>query len=188
MQRVGPDEQTFRRVYDLVYPIIFRIAYRVSGNVDIAEEVCQEAFIKFYERMDAFPDTDQAKYWLIRVSKNLALNVAKRAGRERRAYERAYHEPQKPANTGEDEVIRRENEQEVQWALRQLPDKLKTVLILKEYGQLNYREIASILGITEGNVKVRVFRARERLMEVLSSQHGKPQQSPHIEDATNETG
>jgi RNA polymerase sigma-70 factor (ECF subfamily) len=187
MQRVGPSDKTFRRVYDLVYPIIFRIVYRVTGNVDVAEEICQESFIKYYERMDAFPDSDQAKYWLIRVSKNLALNVAKRANRERRAYERAYHEPQKAARTGEDEVLRQESEREIQQALEQLPEKLKTVLVLKEYGELNYREIASILSITEGNVKVRVFRARERLLEIMQDSENRRRAPAVVEDATNET-
>ena len=55
----------------------------------------------------------------------------------------------------------------MQRALQRLPEKMRTVLVLKEYGQLNYKEIGSILGITEGNVKVRVFRARERLLELL---------------------
>jgi len=167
MQRSAPSEDTFRLVYDHVYPIIFRIAYRITGSVDVAEELCQEAFIKYYERVDTFPDRDQAKYWLIRVTKNLSLNVAKRVSRERKAYERVYHEPQRRANTGEDEVIRNEEALAVQEALQRLPEKFKTVLVLKEYGDLNYREISSILGITEGNVKVRVFRARERLMEIL---------------------
>jgi RNA polymerase sigma factor (sigma-70 family) len=168
MQRSAASEDTFRLVYDHVYPIIFRIAYRITDSVDIAEELCQEAFIKYYERVHLFPDRDQAKYWLIRVIKNLSLNVAKRASRERKAYERAYHEPQRPAETSERMVIRDEEALEVQVALRQLPDKLKSVLVLKEYGDLNYKEIASILSITEGNVKVRVFRARERLMELLN--------------------
>ena len=159
---------TFERVYEHVYPIIIRIVYRITGRQDVAEELCQEAFIKYYQRMDSFPDVDQAKYWLIRVAKNLALNSAKRSGRERRAYERVYHEPQRTARSGEDEVIRQESEEEVQSALQLLPDKMRTVLVLKEYGQLNYREIGAILGITEGNVKVRVFRARERLLEILT--------------------
>jgi len=167
MQRFADPESTFRQVYDHVYPIILRIAYRITGSSDVAEELCQEAFIKYYERQDSFPDRDQAKYWLIRVVKNLALNVAKRTVRERKAYERVFHEPKKPLSTGEDMVIREEETLRVQAALDQLPDKLKSVLILKEYGDLNYREIASILGITEGNVKVRVFRARERLMKTL---------------------
>ncbi|MFP4114106.1 MAG: RNA polymerase sigma factor [Spirochaetota bacterium] len=157
----------FKRVYDHVYPILLRVAYRITGREDVAEELCQEAFIRYYERVDTFPDDDQAKYWLIRVAKNLALNSAKRSGREHRAYERVYHEPQQAPRSGEEELIRRESEQEVQRALQQLPEKMRTVLVLKEYGQLNYREIGAILGITEGNVKVRVFRARERLLELL---------------------
>lgn len=172
MQRFAEHEKTFRLVYDHVYPIIFRIAYRITGSTDVAEELCQEAFIKYYERLESFPDQDQAKYWLIRVAKNLALNVAKRSNRERRAYERAFHEPRRPSTTGEDLVIRREEAIQVQEALERLPDKLKSVLILKEYGDLNYKEIASVLGITEGNVKVRVFRARERLMKLLDSDGG----------------
>ena len=52
-------------------------------------------------------------------------------------------------------------------ALELLPENLKTVLILKEYGELNYKEIGRALGISEGNVKVRVFRARERLAGLL---------------------
>jgi len=167
MHQSSAREDNFRRVYQHVYPIVFRIAYRITGRQDVAEELCQEAFIKYYDRLDTFPDLDQAKYWLIRVAKNLALNSAKRAGRERRAYERVFHEPSRTPRTGEDEVIRRESAEEVQRALQQLPDRMRAVLVLKEYGQLNYREIGAILGITEGNVKVRVFRARERLLELL---------------------
>lgn len=158
---------TFKLVYEHVYPILFRVVVRITGREDIAEEVCQEAFIKYFERMDHFPDADQAKYWLIRVAKNLALNSAKRSGRERRAYERASHEPPRPTVSGEDELIRRESEAEVQEALHRLPEKLRVVLVLKEFGRLNYKEIGTILGITEGNVKVRVFRARERLLAIL---------------------
>lgn len=160
-------ETIFKRVYEHVYPIIFRIVYRITGREDVAEDLCQEAFIKYYERIESFPDDDQAKYWLIRVAKNQALNSAKRSGRERRAYERVFHEPQRVPMSGEDEVIRKESESAVQAALQLLPDKVRTVLVLKEYGQLNYREIGTILGITEGNVKVRVFRARARLLELL---------------------
>lgn len=169
MQRSAASEDTFRLVYDHVYPIIFRIAHRITGSVDVAEELCQEAFIKYYERVEMFPDRDQAKYWLIRVAKNLSLNVAKRASRERKAYERVYHEPTHQNATGEDVVIRGEEIDAVKEALQKLPENLKSVLVLKEYGDLNYREIASVLGITEGNVKVRVFRARERLMNLLTN-------------------
>ncbi|TFH06037.1 MAG: RNA polymerase sigma factor [Spirochaetales bacterium] len=167
MHQTSDRENIFRRVYEHVYPIIFRIAFRITSREDVAEELCQEAFIKYYDRIDTFPDADQAKYWLIRVAKNLALNAAKRAGRERRAYERVFHEPGRTVATGEDQLIRQESQEQVHRGLQRLPDKMRAVLVLKEYGQLNYKEIGAILSITEGNVKVRVFRARERLMELL---------------------
>ncbi len=159
--------QHFKHVYDDVYPIIIRIVYKITGDLDSAEELCQDAFIKFYERMDTIADGEQAKYWLIRVSRNLALNYQKRRGRERRAYERVFREPQRRQDSGETAVLKDESSQAVKQALDLLPESLRTVIIMKEYGELSYKEIASVLGISEGNVKVRVYRARERLAEHL---------------------
>jgi len=158
---------SFSDVYQEVFPLLVRVVYRITGDSEAAEEICQEAFIRYYERMNTIPDIPQAKYWLIRVGKNLALNHEKRKGRERRAYQRAYHEPKKNPETGEESLLKAESQDTVQKALEQLPEKMRTVLVLKEYGDLNYREIASVLGISEGNVKVRVFRARERLLQLL---------------------
>ena len=63
--------------------------------------------------------------------------------------------------------MKKEASKAVQNALDKLQPKLRTPLVLKEYGELSYKEIASILGISEGNVKVRVFRAREVLSGFL---------------------
>ena len=52
-----------------------------------------------------------------------------------------------------------------------LPEKLRVVLIFKEYGEMNYKEIGRVLGISEGNVKVRVFRAREQLAILLGGRN-----------------
>jgi RNA polymerase sigma-70 factor (ECF subfamily) len=64
-------------------------------------------------------------------------------------------------------VIRTESAEELRRGLESLPDGLKAVLVLKEYGGLNYKEIGRALGISEGNVKVRAFRAREALFAKL---------------------
>lgn len=162
-------EEAFQHVYEDTFPILVRVVYRITGNMDAAEEICQEAFIRYYQRMDSIPDAQQGKYWLIRVSKNLALNHEKRKGRERRAYERAFHEPSQHMKSGEDQVLRGESVDTVQHALDTIPEKLRTVLILKEYGDLSYKEIGRVLGISEGNVKIRVFRAREKLMNNLNA-------------------
>ena len=66
-----------------------------------------------------------------------------------------------------DILIKEEVIQQVQRAFDELPESLKAVRQLKEYTDLNYKEIGAILGITEGNVKIRVFRARKKLLKIL---------------------
>jgi RNA polymerase sigma-70 factor (ECF subfamily) len=158
----------FRRLYETVFPILFKVCYRITGSEEAAEDLCQEAFFRYYEKSMVFPNPEEAKYWLIRVVKNSALNYAKRKERERKAYQRAFRENERKTETGEGLLIKKETRLEVEEALSKLPENLRIVLVLKEYGELNYKEIGRILGISEGNVKVRVFRARERLAGLLS--------------------
>jgi RNA polymerase sigma-70 factor (ECF subfamily) len=158
----------FRKLYETVFPILFKVAYRIATSEEAAEDLCQEAFFRLYEKNMVFPNSEEAKYWLIRVVKNAALNYAKRKDRERKAYQKAFREDIRLEKTGEQVLINQETQREVQEALEKLPENLRIVLILKEYGELNYKEIGRALGISEGNVKVRVFRARERLAGLLS--------------------
>ena len=158
----------FKSLYDAVFPILFRVANRIAGSPEAAEDLCQESFIKLYERSMDFANHDEAKYWLIRVVKNASLNYAKRKDRERKAYQKAFKEDTRVEETGEHILIKKETKAEVQQALDALPDNLRMVLILKEYAGMNYKEIGRTLGISEGNVKVRVFRARERLAKLLT--------------------
>ena len=171
--RHGRGETTigeFRRLYETVFPILFRVAYRITSSEEAAEDLCQEAFFRLYEKDMAFPSPDEAKYWLIRVVKNAALNYAKRKVRERKAYQKVFREDIKAEETGENLLLKKETREEVREALEKLPENLRTVMILKEYGELNYKEIGRSLGISEGNVKVRVFRARERLALLLKAE------------------
>ena len=166
----------FRRVYDSAFPVLYRVAYRIAGSGEAAEDLCHDAFSRLHEKNMVFPNPDEATYWLIRVVKNAALNYAKRKQRERRAYQRAFKEETKQAETGEGLLVKKETRGEVTEALNKLPDNLRIVLVLKEYAELNYKEIGRMLGISEGNVKVRVFRAREKLAVLLHGivQYGNP--------------
>jgi len=162
----------FRKLYETVFPVLFRVAYRITSSEEAAEDLCQEAFFRLHEKNMIFPSPDEAKYWLIRVVKNAALNYAKRKVRERKAYQRAFREDTRTVETGEHVLIKKETREEVKEALEKLPENLRIVLILREYGDLNYKEIGRALGISEGNVKVRVFRARERLVGFLNAEAG----------------
>jgi RNA polymerase sigma-70 factor (ECF subfamily) len=160
-------DKEFARLYEIVFPMLMRVAYRITGSEDAAEDLCQDALFRLHENRLSFPTGDDAKFWLIRVVKNAALNYAKRKSREKKAYQKAFHEGRESEESSEVSVIKTETRIAVKAALDKLPLNLRIVLILKEYGDFNYKEIGRILGISEGNVKVRVFRARERLVDLL---------------------
>ncbi len=159
---------SFDVVYETLFPVIYRVSLRVTGDREIAEDLCHEAFIKLMERSDLFPDIEQSKYWLIRVVKNLSLNYEKRRNREKAAYTKLTRLSPVVSESSEKQVMKEETRSSVQGALDALPYNLRAPLVFREYGDLSYKEIGAILGISESNVKVRIFRARERLEKALA--------------------
>jgi RNA polymerase sigma-70 factor (ECF subfamily) len=164
------DPETFDTVYAEVFPLLMKVSYHITLDTGIAEDICQEAFIRFYHRTLPFPSEDQARYWLIRVAKNLSFNYYNRSKRERKAMEDYVRQPKPVPVSGEEALLLDETERIVHEAVRGLPQKLRAPLILKEYGGLSYRDIAGVLRISESNVKVRIHRARARLAEQLSEE------------------
>ena len=157
----------FKAIYDECMQMLFKISYRIVNDEEAAEDLVHDSLIKANEKCLVFPSLNDAKYWLIRVVKNASLNYVKRKDRERKAYEKVLYEDHRKSESGETDLLKQDAMKKAKEALNKLPKNLREVLILKEYGDLNYKEIGKVLGITEGNVKVRVFRAREQLLKVL---------------------
>jgi RNA polymerase sigma-70 factor (ECF subfamily) len=165
--RSGADHLAFKALYDETFTMLFRVARRITNSDEAAEDVVHDSYIKAVERWGIFPTRDDAKYWLIRVVKNNALNWIKRKGREQKVYQRYFKEIDAVSESPEDETLKGEATHDMRRYLDRLPEKFRMVLVLKEYGLLNYKEIGRIMGIAEGNVKVRVFRAREALAAMM---------------------
>jgi RNA polymerase sigma-70 factor (ECF subfamily) len=161
------DSGDFRAIYDATFKLLYTISFRIVCEEDAAEDLVHDSYIKANEKGMVFPSLDDAKFWLIRVVKNASLNYAMRKSRERKAYHKAFYEDTRKVETGEQSVLKEEAKRKAVEALNSLPKHLREVLILKEYGNLNYKEIGKVLGISEGNVKVRVFRAREKLEKFI---------------------
>ncbi len=166
----GDDVSQFNAVYRQVFPVLIKVVYHIVGSMDVAEDICQEAFIRFYKSNIRFSSDDDKRYWLIRVAKNLSFNFYKRRERESRAVVKLENESRTFDDGGIDVVFRNETEEIVKKALDAVPQKLRSVLILKEYGGLTYKEIAKILHISENNVKIRAFRARNILEKMIDKE------------------
>jgi len=164
----GADDQDFAELFEDFFDDLHRVAWRICGRPEVAEELCQEAFLRYYERRNKLPGGIEARYWLIRVVKNLAFNYEKRQVRERDAYRVYSWQPRMDSrNDGELAVLAEDSRENVRKALQEIPYKLRIALILKEYSGYHYSDISRILNISEGNVKIRVFRARQYLMNIL---------------------
>ena len=158
------DEKAFRQIYNEVFPVVMRVAYHVTYNQDVAEDSCQDACVRFFDKDMVFPSFDDAKFWLIRVVKNLSINHIKKKMRETASLEKFMKGPQvNPFKDGASELLLKESAAAVRRAVSELPEIYKTAIVLREYAGLNYSEIAKVLNISESNVKVRVYRARKEL-------------------------
>jgi len=165
---VGEEQSyTFRDVYNEVFPVLFKVVYNIIRERTIAEDLCQEAFIRYYNKRIPLSNINQSRYWLIRVAKNLAFNYRKRKQREVGAVDRIKQDGPKIQEDSQNDLVKEETVALVKEALDKLPVKYRSVLILKEYGELNYKEIGKILHISENNVKIRVYRARVLLEKIL---------------------
>ncbi len=164
--------QTFEKVYTELYSLIYRIAYHVVYDDDAAEDVTQEAFVRLYHSDHIFSTIDDAKYWTIRVVKNLAINQLRKKKRSIQLVEKMEQEQVKTSNTetGEDVYMREETIHQVRDALTRLPENLRLPIILREYGDMSYSEIAQVMGISESNVKVRIHRGRANLERLLNQE------------------
>ena len=159
----------FRAIYNETFTLLYKVAWRVVNDEEAAEDLVHDSYIKASEKSMVFPSLDDAKFWLIRVVKNASLNYAKRKVREAKAYHKVLYESKKSSESADTSLLKEDAKRIALEALNKLPKSLREVLILREYGDLNYKEIGKVLGITEGNVKIRMFRAREQLEKLLEA-------------------
>ena len=161
------NDADFRKIYDSTFTLLFRIALKIVLEEEAAEDLVHDSFIKAREKQMVFPSMNDATFWLIRVVKNASLNYAKRKVREANAYHKALYEGRQHMESGEVDLLKKEARKIALEAINKLPENLREVIVLREYADMNYKEIGDQLGISEGNVKVRVFRARVQLLKMI---------------------
>ena len=161
------NDADFRKIYDSTFTLLFRIALKIVLEEEAAEDLVHDSFIKAREKQMVFPSMNDATFWLIRVVKNASLNYAKRKVREANAYYKALYEGRQHMESGEVDLLKKEARKIALEAINKLPENLREVIVLREYADMNYKEIGDQLGISEGNVKVRVFRARAQLLKMI---------------------
>jgi RNA polymerase sigma-70 factor (ECF subfamily) len=171
----GGDEAAWRELVARHTRRVFGLAYRFTGRVDEAEDLTQEVFVKVYQTLGRYRESDGPfGGWLMAVARNHAIDNYRRRKQERlrRADDPAVLET--VAARDEHPIAGLEREERsrlVHSGLRALPPDLRLPLVLCDLQGLPYEEIASALGIPLGTVKRRINRARVELAKRLLGRH-----------------
>ncbi|GIP37455.1 ECF RNA polymerase sigma factor SigW [Paenibacillus sp. J31TS4] len=146
-----------RKIYAFIYHMLK--SSHMEGMVD---DLCQETFYKAFRSLQTFREVEAAfSTWLYTIARNTVLSELRRNKHAKVSLEESGHTPQTaPEALPEQTILRNEKVSLVREAINNLPDKQRTALILREYDQLDYQEIASMLGQTVSAVKSLLFRAR----------------------------
>jgi len=149
-------------------PLAYRVARGVLRNTADAEDVAQEALLHAYSKFDRLRDRNRFRAWLVRIAFRLALDRL-RSGKRRELRDTLWSQPvrQPLGATAEDLAVSNEFQAHLENALAELPEKLRLVLLLAAMEGHTIDEIASMLGISTGTVKSRIFYARRQLAEKL---------------------
>ncbi|QEN03582.1 RNA polymerase sigma factor [Thiospirochaeta perfilievii] len=166
----------FSEVYDANFELIMRIAYRFTGDLEAAEDLCQDTFIKYFEKFGNKHSNKNEKsvFYLIKIVKNLSINYEKRRKIEYRVFNQYKNESLSYDNeSGLSDLVKKEQISDIQKALLLIPYKYRLPLILKEYEQLSYIEISKIINSSVSNVKILIHRAKNIFKEKLKEiEHG----------------
>ena len=167
------DQDAFAQIYAQYERQVFRYAYHLLGNREDADDIKQETFLRAYSAIKSFRSESSLQTWLLKICGNLCRDRIKSWDRRKVVYDSTLRDEQLGAS-GEAEdpyavVARNEMTDTIFRVLRGMPEAQRIIIVLHEIEDLNYDEIAAILGCSRTSVKLRLFRARRALKERVMS-------------------
>lgn len=179
-EALAGNQLSFQLLVERYSDRLFSLARHYTRNPVEIEDLVQESFLKAFRRLDSFHHQSSFYTWIYRIATNTILDFLKRRGR---SPIQAVEDPEilvqsEPIDGfGPEADMEREEIAEVtRKVLAELPDIFRTVLVMREFEERSYQEIADMLGISIGTVESRLFRARARFRERLLKDH--PEFSP----------
>lgn len=157
----------FNELYDRYSTNIYTYCLKIMGAEEIAQDIFQETFTRFYESASKKRKMTNVAGFLIKIARNLCLNEKIRKYNDKVPLEEfrlpSYDQPYE----------KKEMNSILEMAIDSLPEKYKEVIILKEFLDMTYKEIAKTLDTTLPIVRIRIYRAKNKIREFMT---------PYIED------
>ncbi len=171
------DESAFTYLVQKYRRQMVGFMYRMCHNPATAEELAQEVFLRVYRSRTSYEASAKFNTWLYRIATNLAVNHARDTRHERPENTLRLDEPDQETGTtpdladgsltAEEQMLRRERMAVIRQKVQGLPERQRMAVIMHKYQQMDYREIADVMKLSESATKSLLFRAYETLREQL---------------------
>lgn len=167
--RQRAEEQALAALVDQYAATLYRVAFSVLRNASDAEDAVQEAFLRVLRHRDTLGEIRDHRVWLIRIVWNVVLDRKRRAKTRPETDDISELARILPAGglSAEQRAAAAQHHARVLVCVDQLPAKEREVLFLSAFEELSSVEIAAVLDVTESTVRSRLFRARNRMAELL---------------------
>ena len=145
---------------------LYRMALRITMNAADAEDVVQETMMKVWNRRDQWNQIESIEAFCLTICRNVSLDKVRRMDNQTQSLDAAYDpKDQGVASNPEEQAIQSDRVRLVRQMINQLPEKQRSCMQLRDMEGKSYKDIATILDITEEQVKVNIFRARQTIRE-----------------------
>lgn len=149
---------------------LYRLALRITLNNAEAEDVVQETLIKVWNRRSQWEEIESIEAFALTVCRNLSLDKIKRMGNDHDSLDDSAHDSPDSSfsSNPEEQTMARDQVALVRQLIDRLPEKQRSVIQLRDIEGKSYREIANIMCISEEQVKVNLYRARQTIKKKFS--------------------
>ena len=145
---------------------LYRMALRITMNAAEAEDVVQETMMKVWNRRDQWEQIESIEAFCLTICRNLSLDKVRRMDNQTQSLDAAYDPKDLGVSSNpEEQAIQSDRIRLVRQMISQLPEKRRSCMQLRDMEGKSYKDIATILDITEEQVKVNIFRARQTIRE-----------------------
>ena len=146
---------------------LFRLALRITLNREDAEDVVQETMIRVWNRRDQWEQIESIEAFCTTICRNMALDKTKRASNQDASLDNEGHDAPDHSYSAnpEEQAVQRDRAERVRRLMDMLPEKQRTCMQLRDVEGKSYKEIATVMDISEQQVKVNIFRARQTIKQ-----------------------
>lgn len=145
--------------------MLYRLALRITLNSEEAEDIVQDTLIKVWNKRDAWDEIESIEAFSLAICRNLSLDHLRRFDNQNESLDEAQTFATDRHSSPYEQAVSQDRINTVRRLVDALPEKQRTCMQLRDFEGKSYKDISAIMGITEEQVKVNIFRARQTIKQ-----------------------